>query len=170
MLPSPNRARGLDIRQALDWLIFACGPRPAHGDILNSLLPQTLLRMSGFQCSHNLPPLPGQQGSRHPACALDSLGKSQTPVLSASFTAEDSCETPHWSRPNPLVRQEGPILPFTQTGEGAVWDLTAAPSREILPQIFLSTLTVGERLRSGFLLSPLGRFSRVDCFRTHSDI
>lgn len=38
MLPPLVSTRSLDIRQALHWLILACGPAPAHGGISHSFL------------------------------------------------------------------------------------------------------------------------------------
>ena len=51
MEPPPNRARGLDIRQAWDWLILAWGPPPAHEDIWQSWLPQALRGRASFSAA-----------------------------------------------------------------------------------------------------------------------
>lgn len=163
MLPPPIRTRSLDIRQALHWLILACGPPPAHGDISYSLLPQMLQRWASPNAAttnlHSLVP----RAARHPASVfwIPWVGVRhllpRTPVkLPNGSHQKPSCEARRWySYPSPKEER------------GLCGGLTAALSKKSLLRSF-SRLTVGERHKSGFL-SPFGRFPPVDCFITHFD-
>lgn len=171
MLSLPNCARGPDIRQALDWLILACRPPPTHGDIWHSLFPQALRGRACVSTAAALHhSLITRAASHLPSWVLDSPGSSQT-LLSVLPYLWSTPVKLHLVSPIALWWGKKAIRPPVTPGErGPCGGLTAAFSKEILPQTLLLTLRMGERLKSVFLLSPFGTFSRVGCFITHFDI
>lgn len=119
MLPLPNSTRGLDIRQVLDWLILACGPPPARGDISHSFLLQTLRGWASFNAAttplHSLV----TEVASCPASVFWMSRAGVGHVLRVLLNCGGLlCNSPAGLTKNPLVWQEDDLPALHPTGRG----------------------------------------------------